>query len=128
MVGNSEPTIEGVFGNSLYYKGFSLSLYIRYSLGGDAFNETLYNKVENISEEDLTKNQDKRALYDRWKKPGDYAQFKGISLTESTQMSSRFIQKNNYITLESIRIGYEFEGKWMEQLGIFRNDAEWIYE
>lgn len=118
VVGNSEPILEGVFGNTLYYKGFSCSVYIRYSFGGDAFNETLYNKVENISEEDLTKNQDKRALYDRWKNPGDYAQFKGISLTESTPISSRFVQKNNYITLESIRIGYEFEGKWMDHLGI----------
>ena len=118
VVGNSEPTLEGVFGNTLYYKGFSCNVYIRYSFGADAFNSTVYNKVENISEADLTSNQDKRALYDRWKNPGDISQYKGISLTETTPMSSRFVQKNNFIVLESIRIGYEFAGKWMDQAGI----------
>ncbi len=38
-------------------------------------NSTLFNKVENISSGSITSNQDKRALYDRWKKPGDKAQF-----------------------------------------------------
>ncbi len=133
VVGNSEPKIEGVFGNTFYWKGFSCNVYVRYSLGGDAFNSTLYNKVENISEEELTNNQDKRALYDRWQKPGDKAQFKGISLTEKTPISSRFVQKNNFLVLESIRLGYEFDGAWMQKarisgltLSAYMNDiARW---
>ncbi len=117
VVGNSEPDLEGVIGNTLYYKGFSCSMYLRYSFGGDAFNQTLYEKVENISSAGLKENQDKRALHDRWKNPGDKAKFRGISLAESTQMSSRFVQKNNYITFESIRVGYEFDHQWMKAIG-----------
>lgn len=117
VVGNSEPDLEGVFGNVLYYKGFSCSVYLRYSFGADAFNQTLYDKVENISSSGLKQNQDKRALYDRWKNPGDKAKFKGISLTESTPISSRFVQKNNYLTFESIRVGYEFDQEWMQKIG-----------
>ena len=92
-VGDTRPTLEGVWGNTLYYKGFSASVQIRYSFGADAFNSTLFNKVENISSGSITSNQDKRALYDRWKKPGDKAQFKGISLFDYTPMSSRFVMK-----------------------------------
>ena len=76
----------------------------------------MYDKVENISAAGLQSNQDKRALYDRWKQPGDRAKYKGISLTESTPMSSRFVQKNNYLVLESIRLAYEFEQRWMEKI------------
>ena len=59
-VGDSRPTLEGVFGNVLYYKGFSCSVQLRYSFGGDAFNSTLYNKVENISSTALQNNHDRR--------------------------------------------------------------------
>ena len=116
VVGNSEPDLEGVLGNSFYYKGFSCSFYWRYSFGADAFNRTVYSKVENISKESLKQNQDKRALYDRWKEPGNGAKYKGISLTESTPISSRFVQKNNYLALESVRVAYEFSPEWMQKI------------
>lgn len=115
-VGDTRPKLEGVIGNTLYLKGFSCSVYFRYSFGADAFNRTLYDKVENISISGLESNQDKRALYDRWKKPGDRAKFKGISLTDFTPISSRFVQKNNYLVMESIRVAYEFEQRWMEKI------------
>ena len=54
------------------------------------FTEATYNKVENISLAGLKSNQDKRALHDRWQKTGGSAKFKGISLTETTPISSRF--------------------------------------
>lgn len=116
VVGNSEPDLEGVLGNSFYYKGFSCSFYWRYSFGADAFNRTVYSKVENISKESLKQNQDKRALYDRWKEPRNGAKYKGISLTESTPISSRFVQKNNYLALESVRVAYEFSPEWMQKI------------
>jgi len=117
VVGDTRPDIEGVIGNTLYWKGFSASLYMRYSLGGYAFNSTIYSKVENISKSGLSSNQDKRALYDRWQKPGDIAQFKGIRETTVTPMSSRFVQKNDYFTIESVRIGWELPTKWTDQIG-----------
>ena len=94
-----------------------MNVHVRYSFGGDTFNSTLYSKVENISKEGLKQNQDKRALYDRWQNVGDNARFKGISLTDQTPMSSRFVQKNNYIVLESIRVGYELPYKWIRKTG-----------
>ena len=105
-----------MIGTSFYYKGFSASVNLRYRLGGQIFLSTLYDKVENISDLGLQSNQDKRALYDRWKNPGDRAKFKGISLTDSSPISSRFVQKNDYITIESVRVAYEFEQRWMQKV------------
>ena len=98
VVGNSDPKVEGVIGTSFYYKGFSASVNLRYRLGGQIFMSTLYDKVENISENALQYNQDKRALYDRWQKPGDVSKYKSISLTDATPMSSRFIADENTLS------------------------------
>lgn len=117
IVGNSEPTVEGVFGTSLFYKGFSAAINLRYRTGGQAFMQTLYEKVENISSRDVVLNQDKRALYDRWKQPGDNARFKAISRTEHTPMSSRFVEDNDMLIGESFSIGYEsMNTSWLKAI------------
>ncbi|MFR7808551.1 MAG: hypothetical protein ACLU4N_04335 [Butyricimonas faecihominis] len=41
--------------------------------------------MEGLSASDLQYNQDKRALYDRWQKPGDVAKFKRIDDTSLTK-------------------------------------------
>lgn len=126
-IGNSRPIAEGVFNNSIVYKGFNLGLYFRYRFGGDVLNTALYNKVENISDAALANNQDRRALYDRWKNPGDITSFKKIGLTGAgrsstatgTPLSSRFIQEENTLSGESISFGYEFaDVKWLQKLGL----------
>jgi TonB-linked SusC/RagA family outer membrane protein len=120
MVGNTVPKIEGVMTSNFSYKGFNFGVNLRYRFGADIFNNALYTKVENINFDNITLNQDRRALYDRWKNPGDVARFKGIAQT-STQgaISSRFVQRENTITAESINIGYTFERKeWMRKFGL----------
>ncbi|WP_316837769.1 SusC/RagA family TonB-linked outer membrane protein [Pedobacter nutrimenti] len=115
VVGSSRPKAEGVFNTTLFYKGFNAGLYVRYVFGRKAFNDALYQKVENISYTGLSQNQDKRALYDRWKNPGDVTEFKAISATETTPISSRFIQDETSFSGESVNLGYEFKNrKWLD--------------
>jgi TonB-linked SusC/RagA family outer membrane protein len=117
VVGNSDPKLEGVIGTNFLYKGFSLSVNLRYRLGGQAFMQTLYEKVENISSTGVALNQDRRALYDRWKKPGDLAKFKAISTTETTPMSSRFVADNNMLIGEAFSLGYETStASWLKSI------------
>ena len=120
VVGNSDPKVEGVIGTSFYYKGFSASINLRYRLGGQIFMQTLYDKVENLSSSKKWENLDKRALYDRWKQPGDQAKFKSIASSEVTPISSRFVEDNNVLTLNSISLGYDFDAgqKWMKTIGL----------
>ena len=117
IIGSGRPKLEGILGTNLSWKGFSVNFDFRYRVGGYAFNSVLFNKVENISESQLRFNQDKRALYDRWQKPGDVAQFKNIASSISTPMSSRFIQKDNTLSLESFRVGYEFDTDVARKIG-----------
>lgn len=117
-LGDSRPKVEGVIGTSFYYKGLSLSVNFRYQTGGQKFMETLFGKVENISKDGLRQNQDKRALYDRWQKPGDKAKFKSISLTDSTPMSSRFVEDENTFSCESVSVSYQTTAKWLSRVGV----------
>ncbi|MDE5613009.1 MAG: TonB-dependent receptor, partial [Odoribacter sp.] len=117
-VGVDRPKIEGTFGTSFTYKGFSVNFDFRYRCGGQMFNSALFNKVENITSYGLNNNQDKRAYYDRWKEPGDRAKYKAINLTGSTQMSSRFVENDNTLSLESFRVGYEFDSALVAKWGL----------
>ncbi|WP_182961172.1 SusC/RagA family TonB-linked outer membrane protein [Pedobacter gandavensis] len=119
VVGSGKPVLEGVFTNSFNYKGLSLSVMMRYKLKGDVFNQALLQKVENITYQGIANNQDKRALYDRWKNPGDISQFRGISLTTTTEISSRFIQNESVLSCESISMGYTFtDNHWLKNMGL----------
>jgi hypothetical protein len=132
IVGNTRAKIEGNLGTNLSYKGFTAGLTFGYKWGGKSFNTSLYNKVENIDSKSLIYNQDKRALYDRWQKAGDMAQFKDIANSVSTPMSSRFVQKNNSLTLNTLQLGYDFY-KIAPKLGVealrlsaYANDLFWL--
>mgnify|MGYP003054900013 CR=1 FL=1 len=125
ICGNTRPDVEGILGTSLNWKGFSVNLNFRYQMGADVFNEALYSKVENISRSDLNKNQDRRALYERWQKEGDVVRFKDIASAEATPMSSRFVQRENVLSLESIYVGYEFYDGWIKKLGLSSLKLQW---
>ena len=76
------------------------------------------NSRENISDVQVKYNQDKRALYGRWQKPGDIAKFKRIDDTTVTNMSSRFIADDNTLELSTLSVGYETTtGKWLQSIG-----------
>lgn len=108
VVGDTQPKVEGLVGTMFYFKGLSLGCYFRYRWGGQVFNSSLFQKVENIGTQDVYNNQDKRALYDRWSENNREAYFKGISLVQRTEKSSRFVMDDNSFVGESFNVGYEF--------------------
>ncbi|MFT3902784.1 MAG: SusC/RagA family TonB-linked outer membrane protein [Niabella sp.] len=123
-IGNGQPKAQGILSSNFSYKGFFVSVALRYSFGAYIMNSALFNKVENITWSSVNNNQDKRALYDRWKQPGDEARFKAIGLvtkvaSTATPMSSRFMQKENYLSGESFSVGYDFDGyDWVKKAGM----------
>ncbi|MGN6419216.1 MAG: TonB-dependent receptor domain-containing protein, partial [Pseudobacter sp.] len=128
VIGSAQPKVQGVISSNLNIKNFSVSIYLRYSLKQAIFNTAMFNKVENITLDQLSFNQDKRALYERWKKPGDVAMFRSIYLSSmdgqyslESPPTSRFIQEENYLSGESISIGYEMSEStlpWLHKLRI----------
>ena len=116
VVGDIQPKVEGLLGTSLYFKGLSIGCYLRYRWGGQVFNSSLFQKVENIGTQEIYNNQDKRALYDRWSENNREAYFKGISLVQRTEKSSRFVMDDNSLVGESFNIGYEFPDRIVRKM------------
>lgn len=105
VVGNREQDLFGNMGTTVSYKGFGLTSIFRYSIGGDIYNQTLMDKIENNSP---YYNADIRVLEERWKQPGDHSKYKAITDLTTTQVSSRFVQRENFIALSSLNMYYEF--------------------
>lgn len=118
LIGDSNPKVTGSLQTSLVYKGFTFGASFSYRAGSLTQLTTLFNKVENIGTAQLKYNQDKRALYDRWQKPGDKAKFKRIDDTNTTSLSSRFVEKENTFQCTSINIGYRTaSAAWLKHIG-----------
>ena len=116
--GDTEPTASGSFGVNSDWKGFNLNMSFLYQWGGQIYNQTLVDRVENA---DLRYNADRRILTQRWQKPGDIAMFKDIKDASRTNLTSRMVQDNNVLQFKSLSISYtvpkQLSSKWyMERL------------
>ncbi|WP_316816972.1 SusC/RagA family TonB-linked outer membrane protein [Pedobacter nyackensis] len=128
--GNSLPDYQGTLGISGEYKGVGLSLTARYLGGGQMYNQTLVDRVENV---DMAYNVDERVITGRWTTPGQNALFKRLgtysvqnedggneSFDEKTRATTRFIQDRNEITLSALNVYYLFNKRITDKLGIKR--------
>ena len=125
--GCTDPKLEGTLGTNFTWKGLTLNMTFRYRLGGQMYNQTLVDKVQDV---DPRYNVDKRALEERWQKPGDkvcFAAFSqdmnGINLEHRTRPTSRFVEDYNYLELATLNIGYEFGTEKLKKVGIKRLKA-----
>lgn len=120
VLGNEDPKGRGALGLNFVYKQFSLFTSFMYEFGGDRYNQTLVDKVENVNV--YSSNVDRRVLTNRWQKPGDKAKFKALvndrSSVAITRATSRFVQKYNALSWSSIELGYDFDPQWVSRCGI----------
>ena len=100
VVGDEQPKLSGTFGFNFEWKGFSVNTSFFYKVGGQYYNQTLVNKVENV---DIQYNVDKRMLTDRWNEPGQAARFRKFSPYDPlTRPTSRFVHLFTFHTVPSI--------------------------
>lgn len=114
-IGDTEPKIQGAFGLNVRYRNFTLYTTFLYEYGGDEYNSTLVNNVENAN---LIKyNADKRVSSDRWQKVGDVTPLKDIKdRLYVTRSTSRFVQKNNNVVFNSLSVGYDVNPVWLRKI------------
>lgn len=127
VVGDNMPKIRGHFGFTTEYKGFGFSSTFRYLAGGEMYNQTLVNRVENI---EISYNVDRRVLLGRWQTPGQIAPFKRLGTfntpddpmarQEMTRATSRFVQKRNELTWGSASLYYDFPKRAIEKYNLSR--------
>ena len=116
-IASGRPDLAGTIHTSFRYRSLSVSVALSYAIGGYKYNSALYNKVENITKSSLERNQDKRALYSRWQTVGQVARFRAIQiLTDDNPITSRFIQKDNYLRGSSINVNYDIDNSaWLQR-------------
>ena len=119
--GDESPLGQGSLSSYFTYKQWSASASFGYSFGGVVYNQTLVTRVEGANPKN---NADERVFNDRWKKPGNYAKYRNIADYSVPQQTSRFVQVNNYLTLQSLSVAYEFTPWQIRKLGLSRMRLE----
>lgn len=115
--GDATQKYRGTGGFTAEYKGIGLSATLSYLGGGDMYNYTLVDRVENA---DITYNVDRRILLGRWKEPGQVTRFKKFQSGETTRATTRFVQSRRELHLSSISAYYEFPESVYGKLGMER--------
>lgn len=133
VVGDTEPKIRGTFGVNVGWKGLYMNATFAYQYGGEAYNQTVVDKVENSNK---YQNVDKRVLTETWQKPGDVVKYKANVTSRLVQYftyaSSRFVQDLNYLQFSSFSLQYEMPKNWisclrMESLRFSFNMSDLFY-
>lgn len=130
VAGDAYSPYQGVIGFSAEHKGVGLSVTGRYLFGGQLYNQTLVDKVENV---DMNFNVDKRVLTGRWTAPGQNALFKRLgtynrpnedgSVTaydEQTRATTRFVQDRNEFTIAAVNLYYILNNRLTKKMGLQR--------
>ena len=120
VCGDAMPKCTGTFGLNLDYKGIFLNMTFYYQFGGQIYNQTLVDRVENA---DISMNVDRR-IYDAvWKNPDDRVAF-SFNPYGNTQPTSRFVQDLNELRLSTFNIGYDFRHcAFLSRIGLERLKA-----
>ncbi len=129
-VGLSQPKYRGNISTLFRYTGFTLNASFGYRFGGQIYNQTLIDKVENA---DRWLNVDERVYKDRWQKPGDHAAFRGLNETSAIYASSRFVQNESTFTCQNVNLSYDVTNRAflkrirMQALQLSANTGEVFY-
>lgn len=118
-LGVTDPILRGTVGSNFIYKGFDINLLFDYKFGGQLYNQTLADRIENAN---VSNNVDRRAYDFGWTKPGDQSTYRFISIYNTnspTRSTSRFVQDENTLNLMSASIGYTFTNQpFMKKIGL----------
>ena len=117
VCGDSQPKFNGNFGVNGEFKGIGFSLTTSYRWGGEIYNSTLVNKVENAP---IEYNVDRRVFTDRWQKPGDQTDIPRFVYGEpaTSTNSSRYIHSTDHLRLKNFTLGFTLPNQWTQKLMI----------
>lgn len=120
ILGNTIPKYFGSVGVKAEYKGFDFNLMFRYSGGNYVMNRTrndLMNlKFQNNSTEILGRWQSAENPGDGWTPRLWYAGDTFVNMDNNS--STRWVEKGNFIKLQTITLGYTFPKALLSKVGI----------
>ncbi len=121
-IGDCNPDYTGGFGASVKYKNFDFSIGFHYRIGFDIINGIAI-ETEGMN----NKNNQSKAVLRRWRVQGQdepnmlpraYENHPANNLG-----SDRYVEKGDYLRLNSIKIGYELPKKTCKALGLNRMEV-----
>ncbi len=119
VVGDTEAKLKGNFGTNIAYGPFEVRFMFSYRTGGQKYNYTLVNKVENSNK---YYNVDRRVLEETWMEPGDVVRYKNNVLSwgnmSYTPASDRFVQDYDYVNLSSVNMVYNIPKHLYTKFGL----------
>ena len=116
---SSYPAISGSFSLNAEYKDFDLTALFLYSLGGYGYDfaySRLMNNVRQNADSNLHKD-----IADRWQNPGDQTDVPRLDLNtqiNQAERSTRFLTSTDYLSLSSLRLGYNIPAEEFGDSGI----------
>lgn len=116
-VGDTAPKLRGNMGFNAEYKGFGLNATFTFLWGGQLYNTTLVDRVENA---DITYNVDARLADGRWRTPGQVTKYKKFDSAMKTRPTTRFVQDRNELHVSSLTLYYDLPSKLYKPMGLKR--------
>lgn len=115
VVGDLLPKVSGSVFSVINYKRLTAAAYFSFNYGGYVYNTTRATKVEGAN---AIFNADERVFNDRWKKPGDISIYKNIADGSTPRQTTRFVEKENTLSLSRLNISYELDQPFIKKMGI----------
>ncbi|WP_316819433.1 TonB-dependent receptor [Pedobacter gandavensis] len=108
------PTFYGGMDNNFKYKDFDLSFSLVYQGGNYLYNATLSGLLTNQFQ-----NNEARIM-DRWTTPGQITDVPRVSSGDnpSNQVSTRFLEKGDFLRMRTISLGYNLKPVWAAKAGL----------
>jgi TonB-linked SusC/RagA family outer membrane protein len=111
-VGSVVPDWTGGITNTFAYKNFDLNVLFTFTIGGNIYDDAAKRQLGVVSNWNM-----RRDIVDRWRQPGDIAEFPRLTLNSTTYgglpsfwnlNTTQFLYDGTYGRLKNVMIGYNF--------------------
>lgn len=112
------PKIRGAINLRAGYKNFDLAVQLIYSLGGYAYDGAYATLMHSGYAGSNNWHTD---IFNRWQQPGDVTDVPRLSNAADANVNSastRFLTKADYLTLNNVRLTYNFGERLLQSIGI----------
>ncbi|NMH25601.1 SusC/RagA family TonB-linked outer membrane protein [Flavobacterium solisilvae] len=114
------PKVRGAFRLNAAYKNFDLTTQFSYSFGGYAY-DNFYSLL--MESEQIGKDNWHTDIRNRWQQPGDVTNVPRLTDlygadSQGNSISSRFITKADFLSLNNVKLGYTFPKRFIEKTGV----------
>ncbi|SFT38516.1 TonB-linked outer membrane protein, SusC/RagA family [Algoriphagus locisalis] len=115
--GSAIPDFFGGITNTVTYKGFSLSVLMSFSVGGDIY-DGIYGGLMDAGTEGGALHTD---ILNRWQQPGDITDVPKMDVTgaaDTNVASDRWLTSASYLNLRSVNLSYTLPKPFLERIKV----------